>query len=1403
MSIEISLISVILFINTGILTGLALYSYKRQTIDGGTYLFILLVAVAIWSLASFLEEAAGSHSMKTIWVKVSSAGTASAAPLLFLFILFYSGQVKKIKFAYLVLLWLIPVIVFIAALTNELNDSAWSPLHLDVNLTGLRSVYAAGPLAWTMALYSYTLLTAGTIIIILTTITTHRIFRRQLFTLIGATMAPWLGNLLFLAGLTPPGLDTTLASFTLSGIIITLGITRYRFLNVSPIASDALFRSMENGLLVLDNSMRMVSFNPSAKAMLKLSETDIGKKFRDIQAFGEQFAGQLTETSERQSELFITIDGKKRWLDVSVSVVRNRIGNSIGMLYSFWDITAQKNAEEALMHSEEVIRRLLATIPDIVIRTDLDGTITYVNEQINTVYPTISENDLTGRNMLSFIAEKDIERARENTGLMLQEPLGIQEYSFQVNDKQHIDCEVNGDVIRDSGNNPAGMVFVIRDITERKMAEQALHESEKKYHELSTLMRLMADNMPDMLWAKNLQKEYIFANKALCDNLLHASSTAEPLGKTDLFFAKRERESRPDDPEWHTFGEICRDSDAVTLEQMKPMQFDEFGNVRGEFLFLDVRKAPLINENGELIGVVGSARDVTDAKTSENQIRKLSQAVEQSPASVVITNPKGEIEYVNPKFTETTGYTFDEVKGKNPRILKSGKQSGEFYKNLWDTISSGNEWKGEFQNKKKNGELFWESAVISPIVNEKGEITNYLTIKEDITESKLQIENLKITRDTYQSIFNSVSEAIYVIDENGVFRDVNLGAGKMYGYAKEELTGMSPALVSAPDLNDLAAVERIHQQVSETGIPESFEFWGKRKNGEIFPKEVIVNKGTYFGKDCIIATAREITERKRAETARIIQYNIVRSIHTAKKIEELLEIVRQELGKLFDTSNFFAAIYHPETDTLRQIIFRDEKDHFEQWPAGLSISGQVVKTGKTIFLKGDDLIPFCKRHHFNFMGSKAACWLGVPILIRNKTIGVMVIQHYSDPNAFSEQDIALLEMVAHETGIYLEKQKLFIDLAKARDKAEESSQLKTAFLQNLSHEIRTPLNGIIGFSELIANPDLAPEDRNAYTGIIVERGWQLTSIINDILTIASLETKQEEVRVEHVDIDKLIHEQIAVFSKQAGEKGIKLAADNRLLKGDMHVYTDKTKVGQILNNLFTNALKFTSDGTITCGCRKKDNILEFFVSDTGISIEKSKHELIFDRFTQADECIRQDYGGTGLGLSICKGFAELIGGRIWVESEPGKGSTFFFTIPFVPVTEPRAATDHTRESALPDREITVLVAEDEPVNYLLLEVLLNKMNFRVLHAENGLQAVEMCKSKKVDIVLMDIKMPVLDGFAATKRIKGYRPDLPVIAQTAHAAQTHIDSFKTVFDDYITKPFTKEKLKLVISQHIKK
>lgn len=269
--------------------------------------------------------------------------------------------------------------------------------------------------------------------------------------------------------------------------------------------------------------------------------------------------------------------------------------------------------------------------------------------------------------------------------------------------------------LNDTNGKPEFYVLMHENVTERKKAEAELIASEKKFREISTLMRLMTDNMPDMLWAKDMNKDYIFANKSICNNLLGAIDTEEPLGKNDMFFAIRQRNSQPNNPQWHTFGEICRDSDSITMKELKPMQFDEFGNVKGKFLFLNVHKAPLYDDNGQLIGIVGSARDVTAAREAENQLRKLSQAVEQSPAAIVITNTEGIIEYVNPKFSEITGYTLREAIGKNPRILKSGEQPPEIYIDLWKTITSGQKWKGELHNKKKNGELFWESVFISPI----------------------------------------------------------------------------------------------------------------------------------------------------------------------------------------------------------------------------------------------------------------------------------------------------------------------------------------------------------------------------------------------------------------------------------------------------------------------------------------------------------------------------------------------------------------------------------------------------------------------------------------------------------------------------------------------------------------
>jgi len=268
-------------------------------------------------------------------------------------------------------------------------------------------------------------------------------------------------------------------------------------------------------------------------------------------------------------------------------------------------------------------------------------------------------------------------------------------------------------------------------------------------------------------------------------------------------------------------------------------------------------------------------------------------------------------------------------------------------------------------------------------------------------------------------------------------------------------------------------------------------------------------------------------------------------------------------------------------------------------------------------------------------------------------------------------------------------------------------------------------------------------------------------------------------------------------------KGLQLKSMVTLSNEQSLVYGDRPKIGQILNNLFNNALKFTKVGSIELGCSLNEDMLEFYVRDTGIGIEREKQSRIFGRFTQADETIRRDFGGTGLGLSICKGFVELMGGQIWVESEPGQGATFFFRLPYLPVIETNSDKIKEVEITESGKKITILIAEDEDTNFFVLDLILKKLNFNVKRAFNGQEAIEMCMNEGIDLVLMDIRMPVLDGYAAALRIREIKPGLPIIAQTAHAAQSEVAQFEGAFDDYITKPFTKDKISNSVGKFLRK
>ena len=804
---------------------------------------------------------------------------------------------------------------------------------------------------------------------------------------------------------------------------------------------------------------------------------------------------------------------------------------------------------------------------------------------------------------------------------------------------------------------------------------------------------------------------------------------------------------------------------------------DEMGNLAQSFnkmmRSINETESALKESEGELKKHRDHLEELVEERTAE--LKKLSEAVTQSPASVVITDKKGTIEYVNATFSEVTGYSAEAAIGQNPRILKSGNLPESYYKNLWSTILSGRIWKGDFINRKKKGEEFWESASISPIKNDEGEITHFVAVKQDITERKQVEKTLKESEERHRLFLERLPEPTVIYDMEGKAIFVNPAFEETFGWSRDELLGKKIDFVP-PELEEKTKIV-IKEMIASGKDTMFFETKRLTKQGDRL--DVLLSTAPFHDREGHhvgnIVILRDITEQKRAEEAlrnseqrlaqiinflpdptwvvdnegKVLAWNRAMEEISSKKAEDIL-------GK----GNYEYAL--PFYGERRPVLI----DLVREWNADYQKKYISVKK------EGGKLISESFHPHLGDSGVYILGSAGLLYDASGEVTGAIE----------SIRDITELKETQEE-------------LRRARIMADEANKAKGDFLANMTHEIRTPMNAVIGMTHLAMKTELTPKQRD-YLTKIQSSANTLLGILNDVLDFSKIEAGKLDMESTDFNLDDVLDNVANLTTVKAQEKEDLEVLFSTAQDVPRFLVGDALRLGQVLVNLADNAVKFTESGEIVVSTeqikRKKDQVtLKFSVSDTGIGLTNEQMGNLFQAFTQADTSTTRKYGGTGLGLTISKRLVDMMGGEIWVESELGQGSTFSFTAHFgLGQEKPKK-----RFRPSPDlRGMKVLLVEDNEINQQVAKEILEGAGLNVGLANDGQEAINALKETEYDAVLMDANMPVMDGYEATRVIRSdlRLKDLPVIAMTAHAmAGDREKSLEAGMNDHVTKPIDPE------------
>lgn len=783
------------------------------------------------------------------------------------------------------------------------------------------------------------------------------------------------------------------------------------------------------------------------------------------------------------------------------------------------------------------------------------------------------------------------------------------------------------------------------------------------------------------------------------------------------------------------------------------------------------------------------------------------------------------IQYANPRFTALTGYNLDDLVGKNVRFLYDSEQE---YERVGSQIQEQLKTKGEANTESrwriKDGSFIDVRIGYAPVdMDPENELFTFtilditgrktaireLTERENILQEQNslirkhsnEIENqntaiskinneladsneslqkintqLYLSESKFRTLFDDMGDALVIHDANGVILEVNKETCRRLGCEKETLiqTNIDEIVSNQFRLKNKQIIDLI-----VTDGVALFESAHLTRDKKIIPVEICARLIYYDNKPAVLNISRDITERKTTE------------LLLKQKEQEFKVLVENAADVIFRFNRDMQYVYvNPAIEKEMGIPAREV----------IGKNSEQIK----IF---DGFTDEIERGAFKAFDS---CKEQIVEFSLNRGKSTKYFQCRIVPELNNDENVETVLGITREISSFKEAEKILIQ---AKEKAEEADCLKSAFLANMSHEIRTPMNAILGFSELLGDPHTSPEQRKDYIKLIQGSGENLIHIIDDIIDIAKIEAGQIKINKESFSLNHMMKSLLAIHQETLlgkGKKDVELVLEIDEGTKDIFIISDENRVKQVLSNLIVNAIKFTETGFIKFGYNPQieNNSVLFHVQDTGIGIKKDHLDKVFDRFRQLDEGHTRQYGGTGLGLTISKNMVTLLGGKMWLTSDYGKGSTFYFTLPYkegIPsaTPPPPGQVDETSSGNPGWHDYTVLIAEDEETNYIYLEELLEQTGVKIIRAWNGQEAIDLYHDNKVDLILMDIKMPIRNGIDAAREIKEHDPKISIIAQTAYAMLE--DKFfytnQGFFDDYLTKPIKPKVLIEIMGKYL--